>query len=202
MSEVNKKVREEEALSTDGASSSGASTQSVTDADETFRYEIELTDQELSTAWVREHYARQGSLRFWMAPALMLFGVIVLAQAPNSTPRLAAFLMLAWGAFSLLKPFLMASQIVRQRRKRGGTRKVIVHLDETGLSIAKEEPALTGSGKVLVFPWKDITAAGMRQDYVWYEIRGAQRAPIPKRVITNLDALQRYLAQHTRWTKK
>ena len=64
MSEVNKKVREEEALSTDGASSSGASTQSVTDADETFRYEIELTDQELSTAWVREHYARQGSLRF------------------------------------------------------------------------------------------------------------------------------------------
>ena len=201
MSGVNENVREEEALSTDGASSSGSNDASTDAGEETFRYEIELTDQELATAWVREHYARQGSLRFWMAPALLLFGVIVLAQAPNNMPRLAAFLMLAWGAFSLIKPFLMASQIVAQRRKRGGTRKVIVHLDETGLSIAKPEPA-EASGKVIVFPWKDVTAAGMRQDYVWYEIRGAQRAPIPKRVITNLDALQRYLAQHTRWTKK
>lgn len=191
MSGAEKNVRKE-ALSTDGASSS---------SEETFRYEIELSDQELATAWVREHYARQGSLRFWMAPALLLFGVVILAQAPNNMPRLAAFLMLAWGAFSLLKPFLMASQIVAQRRKRGGTRRVIVHLDETGLSIAKPEPS-EAAGKVVVFPWKDITAAGMRQDYVWYEIRGAQRAPIPKRVIPNLDALQRHLAQHTRWTTK
>jgi len=215
--------RDEGALSADGVSSvasvedatkageaalvaaaSGEAAGAADSGEESFRYEIELTDQELATAWVREHYARQGSLRFWMAPALLFFGVVVLAQAPNNLPRLAAFLMLAWGAFSLIKPFLMASQVVAQRRKRGGTRAVIVHLDESGLSIAKAEPpdSLTAPGKVIVFPWKDITAAGVRQDYVWYEIRGAQRAPIPKRVITNLDALQRYLSQHTRWTKR
>ena len=162
---------------------------------ETFQFEIELSDQELATAWVREHYARQGMLRFWMAPALLFFAVVVLVQATDNVPRIAAFLMLAWGAFTLARPFLMASQIVAQRRKRGGTRKVLVSLDASGLTITKDD-------KDVLFPWKDITAAGMRQDYVWYEIRGAQRAPIPKRLVEDVEALQRFFAKRTLWSKR
>lgn len=159
-----------------------------------FAFEIALSDQELATAWVREHYGRQGSLRFWMAPALVFLGVLLMAQATGA-PRIAAVLMIVWGLFALARPFLMASQIVAQRRKRGGTHKVELRIENKGLTITKE-------GKAVLFPWKDITAAGVRQDYVWYEIRGAQRAPIPKRVIPDVEALQRFFAKHTLWSKR
>jgi hypothetical protein len=160
---------------------------------EGFRFEIALSDQELATAWVREHYGRQGSLRFWMAPLLVLLGTVLLAQATGA-PRIAAVLMIVWGFFAIARPFLMASQIVAQRRKRGGTQKVELTIEGKGLTVTKD-------GKGVLFPWKDITAAGMRKDYVWYEIRGAQRAPIPKRVIADVDALQRFFAKRTLWSK-
>jgi len=69
---------------------------------------------------------------------------------------------------------------------------VIVSLDDRGIAVSRE-------GKSIMFPWGDVTSAGKRDDYVWYEVRGAHRAPVPTRVIPDLPALERELRARTKW---
>ena len=82
-----------------------------------FRFEVELTDQELATAWVREHYARQGVLRFVAGPSLVVLGVYWLSTHADSAARVLGGIGLAYGIFLLVRPFLAASRVVAARRR-------------------------------------------------------------------------------------
>jgi hypothetical protein len=157
-----------------------------------FRFEIELTDRELATASIREHVARSGALRAALGPAALALGVYGLATR-EGTGRWLALLVLAWGAFVVLRPFLVGWQLVSERRRRGAASALALVVDERGLE-------LTRGGKSLVFPWKEVTAAGRRADYFWYEVRGKQRAPIPLRLVDDPAALEAFLRAHTRWS--
>lgn len=156
------------------------------------RYEIDLTDRELGTAWVREAHARRGLVGRLLGPLAIALGAVGLATRADPTGRLVAVLALAYGLFHLARPFLAARRIVSERRRRGGSTTVIVSIDARGITVSRE-------GKSLTFPWKEITAAGKREDYVWYEVRGAHRAPVPTRVIPDLPALERELRARTKW---
>ncbi|MBX7192179.1 MAG: hypothetical protein K1X94_08985 [Sandaracinaceae bacterium] len=155
------------------------------------RYEIALTDDELRTAWLTEDRARRGFLRRSIGPALVVFGLGTLVSQPDGTARLLGIAAVAWGLFQLARPFLVVAQVLKERRARGGD-EVTVVLDDDGI-------ALTRQGKSMRAPWKDVTAAGQRDTYVWYELRGQHRAPIPLRVVPDAEALRALLREKTRW---
>jgi hypothetical protein len=91
----------------------------------------------------------------------------------------------------MAQPVLVVAGVLAGRRKPGTTR-VAVALGDDGI-------ALTRDGKTARFSWKDVTAAGQRPTYVWYELRGQHRAPIPLRVVDDVDALTSLLKERTRW---
>lgn len=154
-----------------------------------FRFEIALTERELAKAVVREDFARAGLPRLLLAPTSVVLGVVWLATHAG-TGRLLGLLAIAYGAFVLLRPFLMARMLVAEHRRRPDA--VVVQLDGDGL-------ALTRGGRSVRFAWREVTAAGRRADYVWYEVRGRQRAPIPLRLVPDVAALEAFLRAHTRW---
>lgn len=156
------------------------------------RYEVDLTDAELRDAWLTEDRARRGLARRAIGPAMIVFGLGTLASQSETTARVIATLAILMGLFQIARPFLNVARAISERRRRGGSQVVIVALDDAGI-------ALTREGKTARFPWKDVTAAGERETYVWYELRGQHRAPIPRRVIGDLEALRDKLRASTRW---
>lgn len=156
------------------------------------RYEVDLTDRELATAWVREAQARRGVLGRVLGPLAIALGVLGLATRADPTGRLVGVLCLAYGLFHIARPFLAARRVVADRRRRGGATLVVVALDERGITVSRD-------GKTVTFPWAEVTAAGRRDDYVWYEVRSAHRAPIPLRVISDPSALEAELRRRTKW---
>jgi hypothetical protein len=154
-----------------------------------FRFEIELTERELARAFVREDFARAGLARLLLAPTLLLLGVVWLATHAGVS-RLVGLLEIAYGAFFLVRPFLLARVLVAEQRRLPGA--VVLELAEEGLT-------LTRAGRSLQFPWRDVTAAGRRSEYVWYEVRGRTRAPIPLRLVPDLPALEAFLRERTHW---
>ena len=155
------------------------------------RYDVELTDEELRTAWLTEDRARRGLLRRAIGPAMVVLGVVTLASDGSPTARLVGLLALAFGLFHLARPFLTVARVLSERRRAGDTR-IVVELADEGIS-------LTRAGKTVRFPWKEVTAAGRRETYIWYELRGQHRAPIPLRAVSDPDALTALLRARTRW---
>lgn len=160
------------------------------------RYEIRLTDDELRTAWLTEDNARRGLLRRSIGPALVVFGLgsIVsggVGQGGDVLAQLLGVAAVALGLFHVARPFLVIARVLAERRRRGDD-TVIVVLDDDGIG-------LTRQGKSMRMPWKDVTAAGQRDTYVWYELRGQHRAPIPLRVVPDAEALRALLRERTRW---
>ena len=158
----------------------------------TLRYQVDLTDAELREAWLAEERARRGLARRAIGPALIVFGLGTLASQSEPTARGIATFAILLGVFHIARPFLAVARALSERRRRGGSQAITVALDDDGI-------ALTREGKTVRFPWKDVTAAGERATYVWYELRGMHRAPIPRRVIDDLEALRETLRAHTRW---
>ena len=120
--------------------------------------------------------------------ALFLFAVYPMAEVGAIAK---GWLDVAFGLFLVAQPFLVVAGVLAARRKQGSTR-VTVALDDDGIS-------LTRDGKTARFAWKDVTAAGRRDSYVWYELRGQHRAPIPLRVVPDVDALTVLVRERTRW---
>ncbi len=158
----------------------------------TLRYEVDLTDAELRDAWLTEDRARRGLARRAIGPAMIVFGLGTLASQPEATARAIATFAILLGLFQIVRPFLTVARAISERRRRVGSQRVTVTIDDDGI-------ALTREGKTARFAWKDVTAAGERETYVWYELRGQHRAPIPRRVIGDLDALRATLRASTRW---
>jgi len=88
-----------------------------------------------------------------LGPLAIALGVIGLATRADPTGRLVAVLALAYGIFHAARPFLTARRVVADRRRRGGSSRVIVSLDERGIAVSRD-------GKSITFPWADVTAAG------------------------------------------
>lgn len=152
-------------------------------------YDVDLTDAELRTAWLTEDRARRSLMRRAIGPVAVVVGLGALVGEGGS--RLLGVLAVAFGLFLVAQPFLVVAGVLAARRKQGSTR-VTVALDDDGIS-------LTRDGKTARFAWKDVTAAGRRDSYVWYELRGQHRAPIPLRVVPDVDALTVLLRERTRW---
>jgi hypothetical protein len=123
---------------------------------------------------------------------MIVFGLGTLASQSDGTARVIATFAVLLGLFQIARPFLTVARAISERKRRGGSQRVTVALDDAGI-------ALTREGKTVRFPWKDVTAAGERETYVWYELRGQHRAPIPRRVIDDLEALRDKLRASTRW---
>jgi hypothetical protein len=152
-------------------------------------YDVDLTDDELRTAWLTEDRARRSLLRRAMGPVAVVLGLVAIVGEGGS--RLVGVLAVAFGLFLVAQPFLVVAGVLAGRRKQGSTR-VAVMVGEDGI-------ALTRDGKTARFAWKDVTAAGQRPTYVWYELRGQHRAPIPLRVVADVEALTSLLRARTRW---
>lgn len=155
------------------------------------RYEVTLTDEELRTAWLEEERARRGLVRRALGPVLVVLGLSTWISQTNDATRLVSVLAVALGLFHVARPFLAVARVLADRR-RTGAKEVVVSLDDDGLAIGR-------GGKTLRFAWNEVTAAGERQGYIFYEVRGQHRAPIPLRVVPDLDALRSLLKRHTRW---
>lgn len=154
------------------------------------RYEIELTDEELRKAWIREDRDRRGLLSRAFGPILLLFGVATLASQATPASRLVALLALAYGFFRILRPSILLRRVLQERRK-GGDERVKLTLDDEGITLER-------GGRSARFPWSDVTAAGEREaeGYFFYELRGKHRAPIPHRVVEDRDALRACFEAH------
>lgn len=165
---------------------------SAADSPERFEFEFDLSDRELARAWVREHFARQPLVRRALAPAFLVLGVVWLARAAEGGQRAMGLLAVAFGAYLILRPFLEASRAVRLRRAVPRGEHVHLVFDAVGLTLYR-------ASKSLHFPWKEVTAAGLRDDYVWYEVRGAHRATIPLRVVDQRAEFEAFLRSKTSW---
>lgn len=152
-------------------------------------YDVDLTDDELRAAWLTEDRARRSLLRRAIAPVAVVLGLGAIVGDGGS--RVAGFLAVAFGLATVAQPFLAVAGVLAARRKQGPT-AVRVALEDAGIM-------LTRGGKTARFPWSEVTAAGQRATYVWYELRGQHRAPIPLRVIEDLEALTSLLRARTRW---
>jgi hypothetical protein len=155
----------------------------------TLQYDVDLTEDELRLAWLTEDRARRSLMRRAIGPVAVVVGLGAVAGEGGS--RLVGLIAVAFGLFLVAQPFLVVAGVLAARRKQGSPR-VAVSIGEDGI-------ALTRDGKTAHFAWKDVTAAGQRATYVWYELRGRHRAPIPLRVIGDLDALTSLLRARTRW---
>lgn len=154
-----------------------------------FRFEIVLTERELARAVVREDFARAGLPRLLLAPTALALGVVWLGTHEDAS-RWVGTLAIAYGAFYLARPFLVARLLVAEQRRHPGA--VVVELSDEGLVLSR-------AGRSMRLAWREVTAAGRRADYVWFEVRGRRRAPIPIRLVPDPDALESFLRRHTRW---
>ena len=98
-----------------------------------------------------------------------------------------------FGLYYALKPLLAARMLTRRRRASGrADREIEVTLDHRGVVI--------GHGEVSTrLGWDEVVAAGRGPSYVWYELRGGQRATIPLRAVEDPDALVEILRARTEW---
>lgn len=147
-----------------------------------------LSDEEFRRAWLREHYAQASPARNVVGPVMVVLSAWVLARHGASFLPLVAG---GYGLFLIARPFLLLTQLLRERKKQGPV-TLALRVDETGITIRR-------GAKTIELAWSRITAAGRRDDYVWYEIGRSQRATIPLRVVEDREALEALFRAHVPW---
>ncbi|MCA9607589.1 MAG: hypothetical protein KC619_18405 [Myxococcales bacterium] len=157
-------------------------------------YRFVLSDDEFARAWLREYYRRPG-WRTWRIIGGPIFIALGLTMMRNDAllSRGMGILAIVMGLWYALKPLLAARMLRDQRRKSGRSDvELEVRIHANGIRI--------DDGKVKKeLAWEDVTRAGATKDYVWYELRGGNRATIPLRVVDDPPALRAEMRRHTTW---
>jgi hypothetical protein len=146
--------------------------------------EFELTDREFRRSWLAEYYRRPGfrSFRIFAGPVVFTAGAMMLRDAHEPSGRAAGAVALVYGVYHALRPFLLVMLVMRRRRKLG-QRKYRLTIDEGGIAISDGK----GSSQI---PWKDVSASGLGDGYLWYEVRKSARATIPFRAMADRRELE------------
>lgn len=157
-------------------------------------FEFQLSDQEFRQAWLAEYFRRPGLglFRVIAGPAFVAIGVSM-ARGDDLFGRGIGVAAIVLGVWHVVKPFVLASAMVRKRRAIGAAdAKMRVRVDGSGIRVSdgKRETQLA---------WDAITAAGRGRDYVWFEIRRSARGTIPLRAIADEAALVELFRTHEKW---
>lgn len=156
-------------------------------------YRFELSDREFASAWLREYYrrARFKVLLALSGPALIVLGAVMLRSAEVFS-RTMGFVIVLFGVWRVIKPFVLAWAMTSRRRKQKRAGPLEVRFDRQGMHV--DDGARTTD-----LAWDRLTAAGESRDYVWLELANGTRAMIPRRAIDDLDALRELLSKRLEW---
>ncbi len=146
--------------------------------------EFELTDREFKRSWLAEYYRRPGfrSFRILAGPVILTVGAMMVRDAHDTSGRIAGAIAVVYGAYHALRPFLLSTLVVRRRRKLGVGRYRLT-VDDGGIRISD------GKGSTQV-SWTDVSASGVGDGYLWYEVRKSARATIPFRAMTDREGVE------------
>lgn len=162
---------------------------------DTLTYRFVLSDGEFGRAWLREYYRRPG-WRAWRViggPCFVALGIAMSRSAERFTMGMG-IVSIVFGIFYLVRPWIAMKAMVAHRKKGGRSGVEIelrLHRDGIGIDDGKVRKEI---------PWGDIIASGETSEYVWYELAGGNRATIPLRVVSDIDALRATLGAHTKWS--
>ncbi|MCZ7687425.1 MAG: YcxB family protein [Sandaracinaceae bacterium] len=155
-------------------------------------YRFELSDREHASAWLREYYrrARFKVLLVSSGPALIVLGAVML-RSPEAFSRTMGALVVLFGVWRIVKPFVLAwATTARRRRQRRGPLEV--RFDRQGMHV-------DDGSRTTDVPWDRLSAAGEARDYVWLELKSGSRAIIPRRAIDDAEALRELLSTRLEW---
>ena len=157
-------------------------------------FEFQLSDREFRQAWLAEYFRRPGLglFRVIAGPAFVAIGLSML-RGEELFARGIGVAAIVLGVWHVVKPFVLASAMVRQRRASGASdARMRVRVDDGGITVSDGKKATR-------LAWDTITGAGRGRDYVWFEIRRSARGTIPLRAVRDEAALIELFRARQKW---
>lgn len=153
-----------------------------------------LTHGELARAWLFEYYRRGlwGVLRLLGGPALVVVGWTLRQSGDGLVAAFGAFAV-GYGVYYAVKPLLhVAFQVRRRVRVRADLVETTVRFGDDGIDVEH------GASRTHI-GWVDVGGAGRSATYLWFELPGGNRAPLPLRAVDDVEAVIARFREHDVW---